>query len=130
VWWDTCASILKARGAVGSQRSARLFDFRFAKSPDSDQCRSDSHSIGSVDSRSAQKAFAKKGRQGQCSCAQGGAACHKVGIAKSASVLLAAARSQDWPFLRFGTSSQIMADAGIMLNATVATNSRLRLWGP
>lgn len=130
-------------------RACRLFDWRWVKGPGADACRPDAHAIGSVGSRSAQQHTAKLGRAGKCPCtSEGGSACSETSedVSKFHSQLLAteakrrqqhrasAAGQRDgteaawtWPFVRCGTSAQVMMDAGLMaLNSSALGNDNVR----
>ncbi len=132
-----------------SGRACRLFDWRWVKGPGADACIPGAHAIGSIGSRSAQQHTAKLGRVGKCPCtSEGGSACSESGadVSKFHSQLLAteAKRSQQhkasvvgglsgkegallWPFLRCGTSAQIMMEAGLLaLNSSTLANDNSR----
>jgi hypothetical protein len=145
VWFDTCAAEAEKKAqasAVGGVvthtarlRACRLFDYRWVKGPQSDACRPDAHAIGSVGSRSAQQHTAKLGRSGKCPCTgEGGTACSETtkDVSKFHSQLLhaaggatvAASGDWGWPFLRCGTSAQVMMEAELFrLNASVSANN-------
>lgn len=142
VWFDVCAAEAeqkaKASGGVVTEtarlRACRLFDYRWVKGPQADACRPDAHAIGSVGSRSAQQHTAKLGRTGKCPCtAEGGTACSETteDVSKFHSQLLHASGGGKtavrggwgWPFLRCGTSAQVMMEADLFrLNASVSAN--------
>ncbi len=134
-----------------TRRACRLFDWRWVKGPGADACRPDAHAIGSIGSRSAQQHTAKLGRAGKCPCtSEGGSACSDSGadVSKFHSQLLSAeakrGQQQDiasnaiggrsgkegawlWPFVRCGTSAQVMMEAKLMvLNSSTLANDNSR----
>eukprot|EP01043_Picozoa_sp_COSAG02_P021524 COSAG02_NODE_1095_length_14602_cov_33.808867_10_plen_633_part_00 len=131
-------------------RACRVFDWRWVKGPGADACRPDAHAIGSIGSRSAQQHTAKLGRAAKCPCtSEGGSACSESGadVSKFHSQLLSAEAKRGqhdiasgaiggrsgkkdawlWPFVRCGTSAQIMMDAELMvLNSSTLANDNSR----
>ena len=123
VWFDVCAAFYKNSSRINA---ARIFDFRWAKSPDTQECRADSHLVGSVDSRAAQFTFSKVGRKGDCSCGQGNDACHDDDTSKFSSKLLSS-HGGKWPWISAGTSYSILSNAHVL---NISNISQQLLWNP